>query len=124
VSPTLRLEVEEPADGGFRPGDWVRGRVSVLEGGGSRSLSVYVHFRERSRDYSATPASYGGAPVHQGELPPGASFDFAVQLPPDALPSHSSANGELFYEVEAKSDERGLDTRESQRIEVTMAQAP
>ena len=124
MSPALRLEIDEPAGGGgFRPGDWVRGRVSVLEGGGSRSLSVAVHFRERSPDYSATPATYGGTPVHEGDLTQGASFSFAVQLPPDALPSHSSANGELFYEVEAKSDERGLDTRESKRIEVTTGQA-
>ena len=119
MSPILRLELEEPAGGSFRPGDWVRGRVSVLQGGGSRSLSVSVHFRERTRDYSATGASYGGTPVHEGDLTQGGSFNYAIQLPPDALPSFSSANGELFYEVEAKSDERGPDTRESKRIEVT-----
>ena len=120
MSPILRLEIEQPAAGGsFRPGEWVRGRVSVLQGGGSRSLSVSVHFRERTRDYSATGASYGGTPVHEGDLAEGASFNYAIQLPPDALPSFSSANGELFYEVEAKSDERGPDTRESKRIEVT-----
>jgi hypothetical protein len=91
----------------------------VLGGGSSRSLSVSVHFRERTRDYSDTAASYGGTPVHEGDLTEGLRFKFAIELPPDALPSFSSANGELFYEVEAKSDERGPDTRETKRIEVT-----
>jgi hypothetical protein len=118
VSPALDLDVQPPGAGSFRPGDWVRGRVSVLGGGGSRSLSVSVHFRERTSDYSSTAATYGGAPLNEGDLTAGAAFDFAVQLPPDALPSVSSANGELFYEVEAKSDEFGLDTKVAQRIEV------
>ena len=121
MSPILRLEIEQPAGGGgFRPGDWVRGQVAVLAGGGSRSLSVSVHFRERTRDYSATAATYGGAPLHEGDLTPGASYDFAVQLPPDALPSFSTANGDLFWEVEARSDELGPDTAVTQRIEVAV----
>jgi hypothetical protein len=117
----VNVPLDEPAGGSFRPGEWVRGRVAVLEGGGSRALIVSVHFRERTRDYSATAASYGGTPVHEGDLTAGASFNFAIDLPPDALPSHSSANGELFYEIEVKSDERGLDTRVQQRIEVASA---
>ena len=119
MSPALQLDLEQPA-GSFRPGDWVRGRVAVLGGGGSRSLSVAVHFRERTRDYSATAATYGGAPLHEGDLTAGGSFDFAVQLPSDALPSLSSANGELFWEVEVKSDELGPDTTVGQRIEVVV----
>jgi hypothetical protein len=118
VSPALDLSVDEPAGGQFRPGDWVRGRVSVVEGGDSRALTVAVYFREKTHDYSATGATYGGAPVHQGELAAGTSFPFAIELPPDALPTYSSANGELFYEVEAKSDERGRDPRVRRGIEV------
>jgi hypothetical protein len=119
VSPALDLTLEPPsADGHYRPGDWVRGRVSVLEGGGSRSLSVWLHYRERTRDYSATARREGGAELGAGELTGGTSFEFAIALPADALPCYSSPNGELWWEVEAKSDEPGRDTIVQQRIEV------
>jgi hypothetical protein len=48
------------------------------------------------------------------------SFNYAVQLPADALPCHSSANGELYWEVEARSDELGPDTVAQQRLEVAV----
>jgi hypothetical protein len=118
VSPALELSVDEPADGRFRPGDWVRGRVSVLQGGGSRSLSVSLKYRESTRDYSATARTEGDAEINSGDLTGGTSFPFAIAVPPDALPTYSSANGELFWEVEAKSDEPGPDTVVRHRIEV------
>ena len=92
--------------------------MKVIEGGNSRSLSVDVRFRERTTDYSSTAATYGEAVLHQGELTPGASFPFAIQLPPDCFPSFSTQNGELYYEVHARSDERGPDTQAELRISV------
>jgi hypothetical protein len=117
VSPSLAIHVEPP--GPFKPGDWVRGRVDVLEGGNSRALHVEVRFRERTSDYSATPAIYGRAELHQGELVAGASLPFAIQLPADCFPSFSTGNAALYYEVHAQSDERGLDTHADAHIAVT-----
>ena len=118
MSPAFTIDVDEPAAGGFKPGDWVRGRVRVTESGNSRALSVEVRFRERTSDYSAIAATYGRTELHQGELTAGASFPFAIQLPPDCFPSFSTQNGALYYEVHARSDERGLDTHADLRIGV------
>jgi Arrestin (or S-antigen), N-terminal domain len=118
VSPSLGIDVDKPPAGSFRPGDWVRGRVNVLEGGKSRALHVEVRFRERTSDYSATPAVYGQTQLHEGELTAGASFPFAIQLPPDCFPSLQTENAMLFYEVHARSDERGLDTHADAYFEV------
>ena len=118
MSPALEVHVE--AGGGyFNPGDWVSGRVDVLEGGKSRALHVEIRFRERTDDYSATPAVYGPTQLHQGELVAGASFRFAIQLPPDCLPSFATGNAALYYEVHAQSDEPGLDTHAEALIVVT-----
>jgi hypothetical protein len=118
VSPKLTIDLDDPAGGAFTPGDWVRGRVNVLEGGKSRALHVEVRFRERTSDYSATPAVYGQTQLHQGELTTGASFPFAIQLPPDCMPSLATSNAALYYEVHARSDERGLDTHADAHIVV------
>jgi hypothetical protein len=118
VSPKLTVDIDKPVEGSFKPGDWVRGRVDVLEGGKSRALHVEVRFRERTSDYSATPATYGQTQLHEGELSAGASFPFAVQLPPDCFPSLQTTNAMLFYEVHARSDERGLDTHADAYFEV------
>jgi hypothetical protein len=120
VSPALDLEVDQPAHGAFGPGDWVRGRVTVLGGGKSRALTVVLRYRERTDDYSATAATYEVAPLHVGDLVARDSFAYAVQLPADALPGYSSANGELYWEVEARSDELGPDTVTQLRIEVAI----
>jgi hypothetical protein len=115
VSPALNIEVDQDT---FKPGDWVRGRINVTEGGNSRALQVEVRFRERTNDYSATAATYGQTQLHEGELSAGASFPFAIQLPPDCFPSLQTSNAMLFYEVRARSDERGLDTHADARFEV------
>jgi hypothetical protein len=117
----LTLDAPPNTEPRYRPGDWVRGRVTVLGGGRSRALKVSLHFRERTEDYSTIGRTEGGAPVHWGELVAGQSFDFAIQLPTDALPSCASANGALYWEVEVKSDEAGFDTTLERRIEVATA---
>jgi len=58
-----------------------------------------------------------------GELTAGQSHEFAIQIPADALPTFSSAHGELYWEVEARSDEFGIDTKESRVIDVTVERA-
>jgi hypothetical protein len=117
VSPRLDLVLDSLA---YRPGDWVRGHVAILEGGKSRDLSVRLRYRERSPDYSATVTEIAGRDLHTGELTAGQSHEFAVQLPVDALPTLSSPHGQLYWEVEARSDEFGIDTKESRVIDVNV----
>jgi hypothetical protein len=123
VSVSLDIQLEAPpnSEPHYRPGDWVRGLVSVLGGGNSRALKISLHFREHTTVYTATVRTEGGAPVHYGPLAAGQSFDFAIQLPADALPSFTSAHGELYWEIEVKSDEPGFDTTLERRIDVTTA---
>lgn len=118
MSPKLSIDVDEPASGAFTPGEWVRGRVRVHQGGNSRALHVEIRFRERTTDYSATPATYGQTELQQGELVAGANFPFAIQLPADCFPSFATSNAALYYEVHARSDERGLDTHADTHIVV------
>jgi hypothetical protein len=117
MSPALDLTLDGER---YSPGDWVRGRVAVTEGGRSRALKVALHFRERTADYAAVARSEAIEPVHYGELATGQSFDFAIQLPADALPNYRSANGALYWEVELKSDEPGFDTVLTRQIEVVV----
>jgi hypothetical protein len=122
LSPSLEITLEAPGgEPQYHPGDWVRGRTTVLGGGKSRALKIALHFRERTADYAATARTEGGAPVHYGELAAGQSFDFAIQLPPEALPNQRSANGALYWEIEVKSDEPGFDTVVERRIDVAIA---
>jgi hypothetical protein len=104
----------------FKPGDWVRGHVAILEGGKSRDLKVIVRFREKTPDYSATVSEVSSADLHTGELTAGRSHEFAIQIPADALPTYRSAHGQLYWEVEARSDEFGIDTKESRVIDVNI----
>ena len=109
----LELDAEQVA-----AGEAVTGRVLVLEGGRSRSVTLTVSFRERSPAYLETPSS-NSAVIHEGDLATGQAVEFRLALPADALPNVKGRHGELFWEVEAVSDEPGLDTRVSRRLEVT-----
>jgi hypothetical protein len=116
VKLALELDAETVA-----AGEEVRGRVLVVvEGGGSRSLSLTLSFRERSPSYLETPFSDGGV-LHQGDLATGQAIEFRFLLPSNALPSVKTRHGELFWELEAVSDEPGLNTRVSRTLEVAVA---
>jgi hypothetical protein len=99
------------------PGGEVAGHVDVTEGGASRSLTVTVTFNEKTRDYSATPYSSSFV-VHEGDVTAGESYTFSFTLPATAPTSAKSRNGELYWELEVKSDERGLDSHARERLEV------
>ncbi len=116
MSIQLGVTLNEP--GSHRPGDWVRGNVHVDVGGDCRALTVALHFRERTSDYSANARTDGLTELHSGDLAPGTSFPFQLQLPTDALPNYNSSHGELFWLVEAKADKRGVDKRAQCRVEV------
>ena len=99
------------------------GHVLVVEGGSSRSLTVTARFCERSPSFGAVAFSSVVA-VHEGDLATGQAVEFRWRLPAWAPPGVKGARGELFWELEAHSDERGLDTRVTRRFEVVPARAP
>lgn len=118
MSPRLTLRLDGDA---CAPGDVVRGTVDVLEGGSSRRLDVLLEFHERSDDYSRVARTVESGPLHTGDLPAVGSFSFEVRLPEDALPAYRSRHGELYWEVDARSDEFGRDTHARERLNVVIA---
>jgi hypothetical protein len=96
----------------------VTGTVFVLEGGRSRKLEVSLNYRESTEQDDVTRVSVSSGELHTGDLASGTSYPFAVAVPADALPNYKSAHGELYWEVDACSDEFGIDTHERRRIEV------
>jgi len=121
VSARLQLELDRER---YLPGETIKGRVLVLEGGGSESLEVLLEYNETAEDdYSAVAASFSSGPVHTGDLATGMSFDFELALPPDAFPNFRSRHGELYWHVDATSAELGRDTHERRRIEVEPARS-
>ena len=112
----LEIRVEQER---YAPGDTVAGTVVVSEGGRSRKLEIELRYREQtSEDYQHTAVTLPGGELHAGDLAAGTSFPFAIALPADALPSYKSAHGELCWELDARSDERGVDTHERVRVVV------
>lgn len=120
MSPAFELQLERER---FAPGERVTGTVLVTEGGGSRALEVALAFHEKSPDYEELPFSRSQA-LHTGDVQAGQSLAFALELPADALPGYRSEHGELYWEIDLKSDEMGPDTHVRRRIEVVSAAVP
>ena len=120
MSPAFDVQLERER---FAPGERVAGSVLVTEGGGSRTLEVTLAFHEKSPDYEETPVSVTQA-LQAGDLRTGQSLAFALDLPADALPGHRSEHGELYWELDVKSDEMGRDTHVRRRIELVVHAAP
>lgn len=112
----MKLELELRSDQ-VKPGGDVAGHVDVVEGGESRSLTITVSFYEKTRDYFVTAYSTSFV-VHEGALAKGDSYEFSFTLPAEAPTSAESRNGELYWELEVRSDEHGLDSRARHRLEV------
>ena len=115
MSPRFQLQLDRER---YAPGDTIRGTILVLEGGGSRSLEALLEYNEETDDYQEVAISIPSGPLHEGELTTGTSFEFLLALPPDALPNFRSKHGELYWQVDVKSDEAGRDTHERHRIEL------
>jgi hypothetical protein len=113
----VKLELEltpEPAVLGQR----VTGRITVLEGGGSRSLTHTVSLHEQTRDFDVVAFVSEPLALHQGDLASGQVYEFAFTLPPDAPPSFKAEHSELYWESEVTSNEPGLDTNIRRRLDV------
>jgi hypothetical protein len=119
MSPRFQLELDQER---YTPGDTIRGTILVLEGGSSRSLEALLEYHEKTDDYSHIAASIPSGPLHTDDLATGRAFQFELSLPPNAFPNYRSENGELYWELDIKSDEFGRDTHERHRIEVGPAQ--
>lgn len=101
----------------MKPGGDVAGHIEVVEGGEPRSLTVTLSFYEKTRDYFVTAYSTSFV-VHEGDVAKGESYDFSFTLPAEAPTSAQSKNGQLYWELEVRSDEHGLDSHARCRLEV------
>jgi hypothetical protein len=99
------------------PGEKLSGLVNVEEGGESRSLTLTVRFCEQSPAFIAAPFRRSGV-IHEGDLATGQAITFEYDVPEWAVPGVKSEHAELYWEVEAVSDEPGLDTRVQRRFEL------
>ena len=112
----MKLELELDSEP-VAPGGDLSGRVNVLEGGESRSLTLTLTFHEKTADYAVTPLS-SDVVLHEGNLTAGESYDFTFTLHDDAPPSVKCKHSELYWELAITSDEHGLDTHVTRRLEV------
>lgn len=120
MSPAFELRLARES---FAPGERVTGTILVTAGGGSRALEVTLAFHEKSPDYEESPFSRYEA-LHTGDVQTGQTLAFALELPADALPGYRSEHGELYWEIDVKSDEMGPDTHLRRRIEVVVPKEP
>ena len=118
MSPRLELQLDRER---YAPGEAINGTIFVVEGGDSRSLEALLEYKEKTDDYQEVANSISSGQLHSGELPSGTTLEFELLLPEDALPNYKSEHGELYWELDLKSDERGRDTHERRRIEIEPA---
>jgi hypothetical protein len=78
---------------------------NAYRGISARNLDVFLNYVE-STPYAAVATSIRGGPLPTGDLHRGDSYSFRLQLPEDALPAYRSENGELYWEVVARLDQK------------------
>ena len=102
------------------PGETVHGWVAVLQAvPNARSLEAFLRYENVTRDCHPAWEEQTG-PLAERALQAGASFEFALQLPPDAAPGFESEHGKLGWFVDVKVDEAAdLDTHA--RVELELA---
>lgn len=120
MSPRFDVHLERES---FGAGDMVRGTIVVTKGGRSRSIEALLEYCEETTDYKSAARTFSSGALHTGDLTEGMTFAFNVPLPVDALPNQRSEHGELYWEIQVKSDERGPDTHERRRV-VVLPPAP
>jgi hypothetical protein len=121
MSSALQLQLHDAHP--YTLGETIAGNVLVLEGGRSRSLEVRLRYNEKTKDYSKATTTFS-ASLHEGDLTKGTLFEFEVLVPEDGTPDYRTNHGELYWELAITSDELGLDTQESRRVEVSVKPRP
>jgi hypothetical protein len=104
----------------FAPGGAVHGWVKVNEARHSDNVQVSLRYQERTSDYHGHVLSVPPVAVHQGDVQPGESYEFNLQLPADAPPAYSSPYGDMWWEVVVHSAKTGIDDVVTRRIEVVV----
>jgi len=112
----VKLEIVLDSDRAAQ-GDKVTGRVDVVEGGPSRSLTLTLTFHEQTQSYAVVRYDSGGV-IHEGEVVTGTPVDFDCTVPAEAPPSLKCKHSELYWELAITSDEHGLDMHVARRLEV------
>lgn len=105
----------------YAPGEVVRGFVDVVEQIDGRSLAAALNYAEETSDYRGAHLVAATQELHVGPVAQGNRFDFALQLPPDALPAFRTRASAVWWEVVASVDKRGFDKRVRLRIDVVPA---
>ena len=100
------------------PGDFVRGRVTITETTKARRLLVALRRVEKSPDYTIPAATVEAPPLATGDLQAGDEYEFAIGLPDDALPGVRSANGRIYWEVDAWIDKSWRDPHATAELDV------
>ncbi|MEA2478779.1 MAG: hypothetical protein QOJ07_701 [Thermoleophilaceae bacterium] len=118
TTPVVGIEIEPRT---YAPGDSVRGRVRVLSDRAARGLDVVLRYREASPGRNHVAREHGRQRLAEGALAAGARYEFALTLPPDALPPYGSLRARLVWEVAARVDVRGSDPQAA--VEITVAGA-
>ena len=113
----MRLRVEVSGEP-LAPGDAVRGRVVVEDGGGARSLSVRLAFVERTESLHTVARVAGEQTIAEGDLDAGSAAPFELHLPPDALPAVQTAHARIGWELRARADRLGPDAVTEHPIEL------
>jgi hypothetical protein len=112
VKLALELDTDRPV-----LGERFDGRVRAIEGGPSRALHLTLGLYERTLQLSAV-VGLDTSVIHEGDLETGGTYDFHATIPVEAPPSLKTKHSEIYWEIGIVSDEPGLDTRITRRIEV------
>jgi hypothetical protein len=115
----LRLERERVA-----AGEVVRGSVVVEESGEAAGVEVALRLHERSVECDVVAAELGDSAPRREQLPDGVAYRFAIELPPDALPSCPSPHGGLAWTVDVSGPSIEAGEVLSRPIEVVSAPEP
>ena len=114
----LRLERERVA-----PGEVVRGSV-VVESGEAGGVEVALRLHERSVECDVVAVELGDSAPQREQLPNRVAYRFAIELPPDALPSCPSPHGGLAWTVAVSGPSIEAGEVLSRPIEVVAAPEP
>jgi hypothetical protein len=115
VSLDIRLDRQR-----YTPGDIVLGSVLVADGLGAATLEVSLNFHERATQYETVVDTVPGEAAEDEGLDAGAERSFAIELPEDALPNHTSEHGALWWSADASVKTPGRDLLVTRRLEVVL----